>query len=201
MEYIQGKQTANLSQAGLVARLQGYRKVWLDLGTGDGRYVQYVAQTHPTYFVIGVDACRENLQQVSRKLPANALCLIANVGNLPGELAGMASIITINFPWGSLLTGLLDRHSAIIANLQRMAQPETRLEIWLNNNALRQEGWSLADGGAAVRQALALNGFAVETLQELNETTLRRYPTTWAKRIAYSRHPQTLYLRSSYIRR
>jgi tRNA G46 methylase TrmB len=59
----------------------------MDMGTGDGRYVAYVARHLPERFVIGIDTCRENLQKVSKKSLPNALYLIANAGGLPVELS------------------------------------------------------------------------------------------------------------------
>ena len=47
--------------ATLAARLSGYQGVLIDIGTGDGRYVQHTAQLGAEQYVIGIDACRENL--------------------------------------------------------------------------------------------------------------------------------------------
>src|SRR5919199_344113 len=108
METIHGKQTRMLEATRLAAQLRPYRSVLIDLGTGDGRYVRSVAQASPERFVIGLDACRENLRSVSRSAPSNALFVIANALDLPWELRGLAGHITINFPWGSLLGALVE---------------------------------------------------------------------------------------------
>src|SRR5207249_2947150 len=102
------KRSFYIDKATLVSWLVAYRDVLIDLGTGDGRYVRYIAQTHPDWAVIGLDSCRENLCAISRTAPSNALYVIADAGSLPRELYGLASRITINFPWGSLLRGLLE---------------------------------------------------------------------------------------------
>jgi 16S rRNA (adenine(1408)-N(1))-methyltransferase len=86
--------------------------------------------------VIGIDTCRENLHQVSRKALPNALYVIANAEALPVELSGLASHIAVNFPWGSLLTGLFTDGSKVIANLRKIARPGASLEIVLNSSAL-----------------------------------------------------------------
>ena len=66
METIRGKTSLKLGLNGLKERLAGYHRVSLDLGTGDGRYVRTLADKHPDWFMIGVDACRENLREYSR---------------------------------------------------------------------------------------------------------------------------------------
>jgi 16S rRNA (adenine(1408)-N(1))-methyltransferase len=142
--------------------------------------------------VIGIDTCRENLHQVSRKALPNALYLIANAEALPAELSGLASHITVNFPWGSLLMGLFNGGSKIIKNLRMIAQPGATLEIVLNNSALQKEGLSLEQGGAMVQQALQMGGFDVKPPVTLDAQALRHYPTTWAKRMGYGRDPHAL---------
>ncbi len=198
MEYIHGKQTSELDRATFVARLDGYREVLLDIGTGDGRFVQHMAQLDLQRFVIGVDACRENLRKVSRRSLPNALYLIANAEALPWELSGLASCITINFPWGSLLSGLLTSGSGVIGGLQKVAQPGARLEVRLNRSVLIQMGWSLEEGGAMMQQALEASGFDVELMLLLDAKALRDCPTTWAKRLAYGRDPYALCIRARY---
>jgi tRNA G46 methylase TrmB len=76
MESIQGKHALFIDAAELQARLTGYQQVLIDLGTGDGRFVEHVARAQPDCFAIGLDACRENLREASRT--PRALYLIAN---------------------------------------------------------------------------------------------------------------------------
>jgi 16S rRNA (adenine(1408)-N(1))-methyltransferase len=168
VECIRGKTSAKIDAAGLVAAgAAGYGDVLIDVGTGDGRYVLHVARTCPTWFAVGVDACRDNLCKASRKAPPNALYVIANALALPRELGGMASKITINFPWGSLLTGLLDGEPMLLEGLFAIARPRAALEIRLNAGALAEAGYTLESGGARVRLALYEGGFDVGDLLQL----------------------------------
>lgn len=197
MEYLYGKQTSALSAEALSAHLKSYREILIDLGTGDGRYVQQMAQAYPEKFIIGLDACRENLREVSRRSLPNALYLIANAENLPPELSGLASEITINFPWGSLLSGLLASDSAVLASLHNIAKPGAKLEIRLNSSALLQGGYEPEKAGASIQQNLRCHGFAVGKTQKLDQAALRTYPTTWAKRLGFGRDPHALYLQAT----
>jgi 16S rRNA (adenine(1408)-N(1))-methyltransferase len=197
METIYGKRTRMLDATRFAAQLMSYRGVLIDLGTGDGRYVCSAARACPERFVIGLDACRENLRSASRSAPPNALFVIANALELPRELGGLANHITINFPWGSLLGALVNAEPALVDSLRKLALPGALLEIRLNAGALVEAGLSLEQGGIAVRQALRTYGFNAGPLISLDAAALRAYPTTWAKRLAFGRDPRALYLRAS----
>src|SRR4030095_14337205 len=108
METIRGRRSHNLDSDGLMEYTKGYNNILLDIGTGDGRFVACMAERHQENFFIGVDACRENLHTNSQRKLANALFVIANAQALPCELVGLVNHVSINFPWGSLLGGLLN---------------------------------------------------------------------------------------------
>jgi 16S rRNA (adenine(1408)-N(1))-methyltransferase len=198
VEYIRGKTSAEIDADRLAAGVAGYGDVLIDVGTGDGRYVLHVARTSPTWFAIGVDACRDNLRKASRRAPPNALYVMANARSLPKELGGMASKVTINFPWGSLLKGLLDGEPMLLEGLLALARPGAELKMRLNAGALTETGYTLESGGAQIRRALHEVGFeAVGDLRRLDARELRRCPTTWAKRLAYGRAPRAVCVRAT----
>ncbi len=195
MEIIRGKHASFIDSAALAEQLARYDRIHIDIGTGDGRYVRHLAQANPNSFVIGIDACRENLYEVSRRAPLNVLFAIANAQHLPKELSRLADHITINFPWGSLLEGLLTHDSSIMANLKAVTHPDTELEVRLNGGALAEAGWSLEAGAHRVREVLAVNGFDIRLQVDLTAQELKAIPTTWAKRLAFGRDPRAMYLR------
>lgn len=198
MERVYGRHCQEITTDELLARAAAWPDVLVDLGTGDGRFVLRTARAHPVQYVIGIDACRDNLREASRRAPANALFLIANALTLPVELAGLASAITIHFPWGTLLTGLLEQDSPLLATLARLARPGATLEIRLNGGALAEVGWSLASGGQQVRRLARLAGFHMAAPRLLAAEDLRACPTTWARRLAFGRDPRALLLVGDY---
>ena len=198
MENIQGQRALRIDAPALIERLAGYQEVLLDIGAGDGRFVRQIAAECPARFVIGVDACRENLRANSRVAPANALYLIADARALPCALDQQATHITINFPWGSLLSGLLAGEARLLERLAAVARPGAPLELRLNAGALAEAGWALADGGERIRQALHMAGFHMRQPVAIGPHELRACPTTWAKRLAYGRDPRGLYMRGVY---
>jgi hypothetical protein len=189
MESISGKQTWYIDAAILAPRLAGYRDILIDIGTGDGRYVRHIARECPACFAIGIDACRENLRGVSQSAPSNALFVIANALALPGELRGLATRVTINFPWGSLLAALLDGDPTVLEGIVALAQPGATLEIRLNRGALAEAGYGLEAGAVRVARIARECGLRNTRSAMLDADVLRRFPTAWAKRLAYGRDP------------
>jgi len=195
MEILRGKQTSFINSFELAERLNGYTNLHIDIGTGDGRFVEHIARSSPQTFVIGIDACRENLHKTSHHAPDNALFVIANAMALPAELNGLAGTVTINFPWGSLISGLLDADPGLLAGLRNITRPKAELHVRLNGGAVAEAGWQLEEGTYRVQDVLAQNGFAVRSPLWLTSHELRSYPTSWAKRLAFGRDPRAAYLK------
>jgi 16S rRNA (adenine(1408)-N(1))-methyltransferase len=194
MEIIRGKHASFMDARELAERLAGYRNIHIDIGTGDGRFVRHMAQSCPDHFVIGIDSGRENLREISRRSPDNTLFVIANAQALPEELHSLGATVTINFPWGSLLKGLLADDPALLDGLTSVTRPGARLEARLNAGALAEAGWELEAGADRVRAVLGVNGFDLRPSVALAASDLKAYPTTWAKRLAFGRDPRAAYL-------
>lgn len=190
MQMQHGKQRRELSSASFGVIVTTYMRCHVDLGTGDGRFVRSMARSHPERLVIGVDACREQLWEISRNAISNELYVIANALALPDELAGVATSATINFPWGTLLEGLLEAGSPVIEQLGSIMRPPAWLTVRLNAGALAEAGFALDAGAAQVRHALVGAGFAMSAPIALDASALRACQTTWAKRLAYGRDPR-----------
>ncbi len=197
MEIIQGKNTRFLQADEFSRLLEGYDDVLLDLGAGDGKFVLHTARAQSRLFVLGVDACRENLQATSRSAPANALFVIANACALPVELYGRVTQVTVNFPWGSLRDGLLNGEPTLMDGLHIVMRPGAQMEVRLNASALAEAGHSLASGGAQVCETLRRCGFRTASPVRLAADALRSYPSTWAKRLAFGRAPEATLIRAA----
>ena len=201
MESIRGKHAACVDLAAMSRLIAGYSRVLIDLGTGDGRFVQHVATTSPDTFAIGIDLCRENLSRASRRAPTNALYVIASAYAAPAELRGAATHLTINFPWSELLNGLLVGDSRLLTALDALGRPGANLDVRLNCGALTAAGWTLPDAGKAVTRSLQVAGFAVRKPTLLEAQELRAIPSTWAHRLAFGRDPRALYIQGVKIDR
>lgn len=217
MEIMQGKTTRRMDAAEFGCLRAAYRDVLLDIGTGDGRFVLDAVHRSPHLLAIGLDACRENLRAAAARAEnvaagrtpkasrtsaggagatGGALFVIASANCLPHELRGLAGRVTINFPWGSLRDGLLEGELALLESLRTVMQPGARLEVRLNASALAEAGWELLPGGERVRQQLARAGFRPRPARLIDTAALRALPSTWARRLAFSRLPEAVYLES-----
>ena len=131
----------------------------VDLGTGDGRAVIASASADPGALVIGVDAAAVSMAESSRRAdrrgPHNALFLAAGAAALVATpLAGQADVVTVTFPWGSLLRGVLGRDEAALRGIASIVRPGGRVEVLASVvPADRVDGIDCLD--ASIRPALA----------------------------------------------
>ena len=198
MEIIRGKASLDLDLTELKERLTTYNRITLDLGTGDGKFALCHAGRFPNHFVIGVDSCRENLREYSRAKLPNLLYIIASAQNLPQELNGLVSHVTINFPWGSLLESLLTGDSKLMSGLASISRSVTTVEIRLNGGALTEVGWDLEAGAEKIYTNLLQAGWQVNIPTLMNTKALRSFPSTWAKRLAFGRDPRAIEMNGRY---
>ena len=189
METIRGRTSLDLDLNGLKDRLADYNRIILDLGTGDGLYVHSLADKYPDWFVIGIDTCRENLREHSQAKLQNMLFIIASAQDLPNELNGLFSHITINFPWGSLLESLLNGDPKLMSGLESISRSAASVDLRLNGGALAEVATTLEAGAEKICNNLLRAGWQVENPVIMSASDLRSFPSTWAKRLAFGRDP------------
>ena len=195
MECIQGKRFLQIEPSVLDDWIGHYQKLLVDIGTGDGRFVRAFARAHPEYFAVGLDTCRENLQANTRLRIPNMIYLIGPAKALPTELYGRATILTINFPWGSLLRELLDGDPALLSGLSSTAHEGALLEIRVNADALLHKmGSSVEQWSQKIQDALTHHGFGIRSSEWLGPDELGTLESTWAKRLAFGRDRRALYI-------
>lgn len=104
----------------------------VDLGTGDGKSVLATAAVEPETLVIGLDADASAMAEASRwparpgrkgGLP-NALFVVAAAEVPPAELCGKADLVTVLFPWGSLLRGIIGLDDALASGIAALVRPD-----------------------------------------------------------------------------
>ena len=126
--------------AALAAR---YTDVVVDLGTGDGRHVLRTARARPQALVVGIDPVAEAMapsaRRAARKLARggvdNALFVVASLEHLPVALRGVASEVTVNFPWGSLLRAVGWPQQQGLRTVVELAAPGGSVVALLNASA------------------------------------------------------------------
>jgi 16S rRNA (adenine(1408)-N(1))-methyltransferase len=177
--------------ADLVAR---HERVTIDAGTGDGRAVLAAATREPATLVLGLDANAASMAESSRRAarPArkgglpNAGFVVAAAEAPPDELLGVASLITVHFPWGSLLRGVIGRDDRVAAGLASLVGPAGALDILvapLERDGLEGVPTSANALAAGTADAFAEHGFVVERASELTPAEIRATGSTWARRL------------------
>ena len=194
METIRGRKSLEIDLNGWKDRLAKYDRIILDLGTGDGRYARALAEKHPDWFIVGVDSCRENLREHSQAKLNNLLFVIASAQGLPPELDGLISHITINFPWGSLLESLLIGDPLLVRRLKSVSRPRASLDLRLNGGAMAEAGKTLEAGTDRIFYNLLQAGWQIEHPVMMDAVALKKFPSTWAKRLAFGRDPRAMML-------
>jgi 16S rRNA (adenine(1408)-N(1))-methyltransferase len=168
--------------------------VTIDAGTGDGRAVLAAAAREPATLVLGLDANAAAMIEASRRaarsarkggLP-NAAFLVAAAEAPPAELMGLADLVTVRLPWGSLLRGVVGRDAAVAEGLAGLLSTRGTLELLVA--PIQRDGLdgipTSADGlvaGAAA--AFEPHGLSIECAVEATAAEVRASGSTWARRL------------------
>ena len=152
------------------------------------------AGAQPDRLVLGVDASAAAMAEASRRaagkpgrggLP-NALFVVAAAEALPKELDGLADLVTVNFPWGSLLRGLLEADPAVMTGLTRVMRPGAALAVLLSSTD-RDRGAGVEpiqeSTLKAVADAYLRYGLVVTGLRPATAADVAAAHSTWGKRL------------------
>jgi len=178
--------------------------VVVDLGTGDGRFVLAAASDRPDRLVVGIDASAAAMAEASRRAAAsprrggrpNALFVAAAAEALPPELDGLADLVTVHFPWGSLLRGLLGADPGVVGGIARVMRPGAQLDLLVSvTDRDHSAGASPLEAEAIAALAPAYRRLGLELdrprLATPGEVTATR--STWGRRLgAGARRPAWL---------
>jgi 16S rRNA (adenine(1408)-N(1))-methyltransferase len=173
--------------------------VIVDLGTGDGRAVLSAAAADPRALVIGIDADAAAMAQSSRRaarptrkggLP-NALFVVAAAEAVPRELHGRADVVTVRFPWGSLLRGVLGLDRTVGLGIAALVRPDGgRVDALVSvTERDRIDGFDALDAAALERIAAAHRAIGLELVSAADASIpeIRAAGSTWGKRLVAGR--------------
>jgi 16S rRNA (adenine(1408)-N(1))-methyltransferase len=168
--------------------------VTIDAGTGDGRAVLAAAAREPATLVLGLDANAAAMAEASRRAARpsrkrgfpNAAFVLAAAEYPPAELAGVADLVTVRFPWGSLLRGVVGCDAVVATGLAAMVRDGGALEVVVA--PVEKDGLdgvpTTSDGlVAGAREAFLPFGFGVQHAYELTPDETRATGSTWARRL------------------
>jgi hypothetical protein len=68
------------------------------------------------------------------------------------------------------------------------------LDIHLNAEALKTADWALEAGADQIQRVLDEAGWGLRSRSWMDALSLRAFPSTWAKRLAFGRDPRAVHL-------
>lgn len=191
----------------LKAYASSFSSLCVDIGTGDGKRLYRVAKADPDTLYIGIDPVKENMLDTVKKAAKkpekgglkNLLLVIGAVEKLPEELHSMADIITVYFPWGSLLESVVKPIEGSMQQIYMVAKPGAAYTIVTTYQSI-YEGAEIEKRGlpelsteyfeTAHAAALKKLGFVTEQVTELTPEDVQEIGTQWAKRLGTGRSRQ-----------
>ena len=170
----------------------------VDLGTGNGRFVLERAAARPDELVLGVDASHTAMAEASRRAsrPArrgglrNACFIVAAAESLPDELHGLAGLVTVHFPWGSLLNGALGTDLAVASRITALLGRGGRLRMLLSAAPRDVRRGIVALETDAVASTYQRLGLTVDHLRPATVADARAVRSAWGLRLLASRNSQ-----------
>jgi 16S rRNA (adenine(1408)-N(1))-methyltransferase len=144
-----GRKTEPLDAGDLIARATAASSVWIDVGTGQGKFVLDCARARPDALVIGIDAAADSMAKAARSAAANpkkgglpnALFVRGGAEALPGPFAGLADSLSVQYPWGSLMRIVAQPEPAGLAGLRAVCKPGAALSVLLNQSVFEDRDY------------------------------------------------------------
>jgi 16S rRNA (adenine(1408)-N(1))-methyltransferase len=96
-------------------------------------------------------------------------------------LCGLAESLTVNFPWGSLLRGVLGHDDAVLAGVARLLAPGARASVLVS--VVPRDGVSPMPAGEALAAAYARHGLALLEARAATPAEVAASGSSWAKRL------------------
>jgi 16S rRNA (adenine(1408)-N(1))-methyltransferase len=195
-----GKESFPLADDEFDALVRDYEDVLIDLGTGDGRFVLRTARERPRSLVIGIDPVQEAMADAARRASAkparggvpNALFLVGSAEDLPEALRGRVSLLTVNYPWGSLLRTLAKPDPSALRAVIDPLEPGGRLTALLNASVTDDRDYGerlglppLDDSHVSERlvPGWQQSGLEVVSWRRLEPDEEPSHHTTWGRRL------------------
>lgn len=115
------------------------------------------------------------------------LFVVASIEDPPAELAGRGDEITINFPWGSLLRGIVCAEPRVLTGIAALARPRAAVHVLTSveerdvaSGVTRADLMSLPSRAGLFEEA----GLVLERCTAATPGEVSGSGSTWGKRLA-----------------
>lgn len=131
-------------------------------------------------------------RKASKGGATNALFIEAAVEDLPFELEGVAEIVQIQFPWGSLFRGVATGDKEILSNLNRICQNNALMTVIISLDPVRDSaelkrleipGFDLDYVRTKLTDTYKNVGFEIVEADVMSAEKYSNLQSSWAKRI------------------
>ena len=200
MRLVIGNKQKEISEKEVKKITEGFKRVEIDLGTGDGRFVFKNAVISPETLFIGIDPSEKQLEIYSRKAVRNklknVLFVVGSVENLPSELFSSANRLYITLPWGTLLEKIVKPTKSKISELAGILKSNGEMEIILGYSPEFEPSETKRLDLPTIDDMLMTNsivpvfkscGFELIKLENINKEQLKDVETTWAKKLKFGK--------------
>ena len=155
---VAGRKFVQLDINWLAETITKYSQIEVDIGTGDGRFVLDRTREEAKTLFVGIDPVAETMAESARRASrspkkggrANAVFLRGSAELLPGPLAGVADLVTVNYPWGSLMRIVSEPDVEGLRRIRAVCKTDAILRIHLNQSVLANLDYLERLGHAAI---------------------------------------------------
>ena len=204
MNILDGKNLINIDSLQLENIVAGFDKICVDIGTGDGRNIYRKAKAEPGTFFIGIDPVKDNMEEIAVKLNKkpekgglkNVVLAVAAAENMPPELHRIADTVTVLFPWGILLEGVVKPIDEFIDAVAETAKSGGKFEFITTYSPTYEENTietrampelSIDYFNGEYTDILKKHGLIVESVEMLDNEFVKGFDSKWARRLAFGR--------------
>lgn len=184
----------------------------IDIGAGNGDFVYRLAKENPDRLIIGIDpnqkAIEKNSAKIYKKRPKgglpNVLYVLATIEEIPNELREIANQVFINFPWGSLLKGIVKVQNKTWGNIKSVCQKGALVDLifgyedFTEAKVIKDHNLPYLDlsymENTMLPKLKKLDWEALE-IRKLTNADLKGYPSSWARKLAFGKDRTFYFLR------
>ncbi|OGC45374.1 hypothetical protein A2V49_00770 [candidate division WWE3 bacterium RBG_19FT_COMBO_34_6] len=201
MKIIKGKKILEITDLEFENIIKNFQKVYLDIGTGDGKFVYKNALEEKYILWVGLDPSQKQLEifskKINRKKMTNCLLILGSIEILPVELNGKIDKIFVNYPWGSLLQAIIIPSREIIQSFRNLLKPNGILEITFgyakDHEPSETVRLNLPELSQDIIQKEIIPKYEFENLKLIGfNPNVDSGNSTWAKKLLHGR-PRTFY--------
>ena len=215
MQRVEGKKQRPISTRELIETAAAYDRRLIDLGCGDGRFVLRTARENKDWACIGIDAVADPMRECARRAGAkptkggapNALYVLSSIEALPDDLVGIATHLTIQYAWGSLLRVFVQPDMKLLTKIARLAAGGATFSVLINCSVFDDPDYvarlalpSLDESRfrAELAPAWLKAGLAVESIETQREAA--ETPSSWGKRLVKGSGREVLAIKGTISR-